>query len=335
MKYINKRTISILLLIILSTSCFLFSACNTSNKEIPTLAWQDMPENTNPNLKYMGLYHMSDYTQELMDMDIVDITKVDAREVNKIQEYYEAGYQIFIITRYVFFDNGELNANWQANWEKVKTDIEPYIDKILGFYIDEPWLTGKTKEAFHIACQTVREDFPNKKMMSVMALSSFKKMIVFDIAPIDYFDYCTDLAYDFYPNWNKNTIETQIEYFKNSRLREGQKMWLIPKAFYTVELPGDGNYLYDQNSQLEAGEERLKWIKGSYEIAVVDQDIVGIFAFVYSNGNFDLTLRDFLVEKLEHTDELTTEITLVSNENYSNEILGTYQQIGQAIIYNN
>jgi hypothetical protein len=94
--------------------------------------------------------------------------------VEEIAELISHGFKVFIMIRYIFFENGETPLDVEERWATAKADIAPYSDDIIGFYVDEPRLTGKKESAFHYACQTVRADYPDKKMMAVMAFPAYR-----------------------------------------------------------------------------------------------------------------------------------------------------------------
>ena len=253
--FVKKFYMFSVIVIILSFTLFTAS-CTDTHKESEYLYWQEMPENHNPNLKYFGYYHIGNCIEEVAAMGNVNFSKVDAREIDEVAELYNNGYYIFIMTRYIFFSNGQLPEDYETRWSTAKEQLSPYMDKIIGFYIDEPYVTGKTKEAFHIACQTVRADYPDKRMMSVMSIQGMTE------ADSDYFDYCTDIAYDYYPPWNLTSVQDKLNTMKEKFIHNNQNIWLIPKAFYTITPNGVDAYYALEDKSIPIGEDVLKWING-------------------------------------------------------------------------
>ena len=302
---IFEKSLIVVIIIVLLCSFLLFG-CNEKNEEI--IIWEEMPENTNPNLQYFRYYHESDLG-DIINQRNNNIFRTDAREIEKISYMYEHDYSIFIMIRYIFFKNGEIHPEWEQNWENMKTTLAPYMDKIEGFYVDEPIFTGKIKESFHLACQTVRNEYPDKKMIAVLSYPSI------DTKNADYFKYCTDLGYDLYESWNKESILEKITRLEEEVAIYNQNIWLIPKAFYTLH--GINRFL--ENMDLEPGYDIINWIKGSYEIAVNDHRISAIYAFAYDDDAYDISLERFFNE---------------NNENYQPEIKELYLQIGKAVIAN-
>jgi hypothetical protein len=313
MKNFVKLFYLLSVIVVLFSFTLITASCTDTPEESEYLYWPEMPENNNPNLKYFGYYHIGNCIEEVAAMGNVNFSKVDARDIDEIAELYNNGYYIFIMTRYIFFSSGQLPDDYETRWSNAKQQLQPYMDKIIGFYIDEPYVTGKTKEAFHVACQTVRADYPDKKMMSVMSIQGMVG------ADEDYFNYCTDLAYDYYDPWNITSVQDKLNTMKAKFIHNNQNIWLIPKAFYTVTPNGSDAYFALENKDLPIGEDVLRWIKGCYELAVSDPQIVGIYAFVYDNDGFDIPLRGFMNP---------------DSENFNDTVRGTYIQIGKAIIEN-
>jgi hypothetical protein len=152
-------------------------------------------------------------------------------------------------------------------------------------------------------------------MMSVMTLDDVQHK---DYSR-EYYRYCTDLAYDYYPRWDRESVLENISILENEIAVNNQDIWLIPKAFYTVDPNGGDLYWLIEDRSLPIGQDVLDWIKGSYEIAVADKRIVGLFCFVYDNDGFTVPLRKFFLKESEY---------------YNEEVFGVYNQIGRAIIAN-
>ncbi|MDD4316673.1 MAG: hypothetical protein PHC84_05895 [Clostridia bacterium] len=286
-------------------------------------AWADMPENTNSNLKYFGYYHFGDAIDEVAADGNTNLTKIDAEDIEDIEHYYQTGFYIFIMIRHIFFSSGETPDDWEQRWQTAKTELAPYMDRIIGFYVDEPIHTGKSIEAFHFACQKVRQDFPEKRMMAVMTYFALTMSdTYYHVNAAEYFRYCTDVGYDFYCAWDDGAVKRDVERLKNKIAVYGQDIWLIPKAFYSIDPKKDVNFLYEPKD-LRPGDDIINWIKGSYKLAVSDERIVGLFCFCYGSGsdydNYDIILRRFFDE---------------NDSEYRKEIKDIYLQIGKAVINN-
>lgn len=297
-----------------------YSVRNTPPERI---FWEEMPENTNVNLKYFGYYHFGgNVIEEVASFGHSNMCKLDGDD-DELKRLLDNGFQVFIMIRHMFFKNNETPADWSTRWAKVKAAIDPHIDQILGFYVDEPVRLdifsneniGKSMQSFHFACQQVRQDYPDKRMMSVLTINDIKN---YDYSR-EYYKYCTDLGYDFYPRWDRDDVLSDINTLETQIAVNNQAIWLIPKAFYTVLERDSDLYWLIEDRTIPIGQDILDWIKGSYEIAVADHRITGIFCFVYDNDGYTASLRKFFMK---------------DSEFYNEEIFGVYDQIGKAVIAN-
>lgn len=318
------KKISIVFVVVLLTlsACLCFGCKKEENEP---LAWAEMPPNTNPNFKYFGYYHFSDAIDEVAAMGNANLTKVDIDYLDEIAHLAEKNFNILIMIRHVFFKGGETPADCEERWGKAKEDIAPYMDNIIGFYVDEPIWTGKTQEAFHYACQTVRRDFPDKRMVAMLMYDAVLQTGFILRNPPDtreYCKYCTDVGFDLYAPWNKEGFLQNIELLKKNVLIEGQSIWLSPKGFYVADRKKNVNWMFE-DTKLPVGEDIKRWIKGAYEVAVADPLIVGFLTFVYGDEgslkSYDYCLFQFFDEQSEF---------------YDKEIRDLYIQIGKAVIAN-
>jgi hypothetical protein len=319
-----KKIIVVCLLLAIAASvlCAAYVSFNKApvEEQEEIVYWEDMPENTNPRLQYFGYYHFGNHIKEVADYGHSNITKVDGDDIEELTEYLDNGFRVFIMIRHMFFKDNKLNPDWENRWEAVKEAIDPHIDQILGFYVDEPVRKklftseniGKSMESFHFACQQVLKDYPGKRMMSVMTIDDINDPVY----SREYFKYCTDLGYDYYPRWNDSEVRKNIRILEEQIAIAGQDIWLIPKAFYTVDYESD-LYGLIEDTTIPIGKDVLDWIKGTYRIAVEDHRIVGIYVFSYDDSIFTVDLRRFFLKDSEY---------------YNEEIFGTYNQIGKAII---
>jgi len=308
--------------IVVAVVCSTFVAANREEKiEVP-IYWQNMPENTNPNLQYFGYYHFDSYIKTVADYKHSNICKIDGNDTDTLTELLDNGFQVFIMIRYMFFKDGETPADWEQRWNAVKAVINPHIGQIMGFYVDEPIRRnigstvniGKSMASFHFACQKVLEDYPDKRMMSVLTIDDINNP---DYSR-EYYQYCTDLGYDFYPRWSVGDVRKYIGVLEDEIAVGGQDIWLIPKGFYTVDYESD-LYGLIEDTTIPIGKDVMDWIKGTYKLAIADHRVVGIYAFSYDDHIFTVDLRRFFTEGSEY---------------YNEEIYGVYNQIGHAIIDN-
>lgn len=176
--------------------------------------------------------------------------------------------------RWVFFDSGgNLNVNWQTKWNTLKTRLGT-ADHIYGFYFDEPVWRGYSKEAFLTATKTIKEAYPNKAIVVVEAEPPISNHSI----PDGYYQYVTDIGFDYYYTKNGNDWQTYLDLFEKFRpYAAGKKIWLIPD--------GSGNY---SSLWSDAYEKYLS-------IALTNQQVVGLMGFLYQWPIDNLTLRSALI----------------------------------------
>ena len=286
--------------------------------------WPDMPANTNPNLKYFGYYHFSEpeAINAVAEMGNANVAKADADCLDEIANLAAKDFKILIMTRHIFFKSGELKPDYQQIWEQTKINIAPYMDNIIGFYVDEPMWTGKSQEAFQTSCQIVRQDFPDKIMMAMVCWFSVITPNLIGYEPDEYFKYCTDLGFDYYHPWDKDYFLYNVNVFKTKVAVHNQKIWLSPKGFYVADHDKSINWL-NEDTTLPHGDDIVNWIKGCYEVAVEDHDIVGFFTFVYGSDS-----------EIDSYDHWLAQYFDVDGEFYRKDIRELYIDIGKAIIAN-
>lgn len=176
--------------------------------------------------------------------------------------------------KWVFFDsNGNLNPNWQTNWNTLKNRLGD-ASHIYGFYFDEPVWRGYTKEAFITATQTIKETYPNKAIVVVEAEPPIKNHSI----PDGYYQYVTDIGFDYYYTKQGNDWGTYLSLFEDFRpYTVGKKIWLIPD--------GSGDY---KDLWPEAYEKYLSF-------ALTNDQVIGIMGFLYQWPTDNLTLRSSLI----------------------------------------
>ncbi len=224
------------------------------------------------------------------------------------------GMKVLLNVYGIFFDyndGGTLMSDWQSAWNDYKSAIADYENKILGFYIDEPKQNGVAEGDFHTATQKIRQDYPNKKMMSVISYDTLMDNTVTS----SYLQYCTDAGFDYYYgswNWWDHWNDPEHYYpdlfnrFKTQKAPT-QNLWVIPKAFKGA-IEDDPNPPKDD-------------IENWYDLAKEEQRVVGMLNFTYASywdgaGN--------TIGAGQLFDE--------TNSNYDEELKATHLSIGREVI---
>ena len=249
------------------------------------VSWSDISvyagaNNANTHLKYYGyMSHdglVSDiaptYFSEILALGNTNIAW--ATSANSRQFSDQGLIPMITDQKWVFFDsNGSLNPNWQTNWNNLKNRLGN-ADHIYGFYFDEPVWRGYTKEAFLAATRTIKQDYPTKAIVVVEAAPPIQDHTI----PDGYYQYVTDIGFDYYYTTHGNDWGTYLSLFEDFRpYTVGKKIWLIPD--------GSGDY---KDNWSEAYEKYLSF-------ALVNNQVIGIMGFLYQWPTDNLTLRSSLI----------------------------------------
>lgn len=318
----------------------MFAGCTDNTFKIPpdgdtpqeqriSSDWTELPENANDNFKYFGYYHSDgfanggeytyfDQIEQLGNANVLFINS--SYSTDKLSAYLadaeSRGFKCMVSVFDIFFvseagakDNKPLKGNYQTRWTELVTAIEPHMNAILGFYFDEPYWLSVKKDAFKAATQMIKTQFPSKKIMACtsameVGISSWGNV---PIVPSDYYEFCTDLGYDYYEEWNDAQRLDFLNKFKDKAACNNQWIWAVPKAFET-------------NPTLTQGNEITAHIKGFYTEAIQEPRYAGVAAFSFATGiDFDwgYGLESFFDE---------------TNEFYNEQLKNLYIDIGRAII---
>lgn len=92
----------------------------------------------------------------------------------------------------------KLLPNWEEYFANERQKIDPYLDNIYGFYQDEPFWNGATRDDFHTYSRAIREAYPDKALMIYEAAPSVNGSHWENSIPSDYYKYVTDFGFDYY-----------------------------------------------------------------------------------------------------------------------------------------
>ncbi|MDD3946395.1 MAG: hypothetical protein PHI19_00990 [Clostridia bacterium] len=316
---------------VLIVSTFLVGACEKNSEEeeyIPELlVWQEMPQNSNANLKYFSFYscdYRENSLQEVLDLNctnVIFILKTGYAMRDSLEACRQRNMKVMID-----WDNGvNVNSSYCPDL------IEEYDDIILGFKIDEPWWNNKSLEDFHYYTRTLRETYPDKEVYSCLAVGEFATLPSSLVelmaqgnhpttnAPPGYYQYCTILAFDFYCAW-EYWSDFYLALFEQLKelCTEEQKIWLVPKGFYADK----GFNAVIENHDDPVGDELINCLVEHYKLALTEPKVEGMVVFAYRDGTFSdwgISVENFVLEDSEH---------------YREDVKQYYQQIGRAIMHN-
>lgn len=126
-----------------------------------------------------------------------------------------------------------LMPQWPEFWAKEKRDkIDPYIDSIYGFYMDEPVWNKVSKEDFWIFTEELKRSYPTKKIFVIEAAPPIRNQTI----PTNYYKDVTDIGFDYYFTLEKaNNEEGWVEYLdltqKFTPYAAGKNYWLVPDGY--------------------------------------------------------------------------------------------------------
>ncbi len=267
----------------------LLSPINTHYLKVETvespswIAWKEIEvyegqSKASSNLKYFGYlsndynYQTPTYFQELSSLGNTNI----AWGTNNLSDFKRNNIQVLYPPESFWTrpktgpDAGKLKLipTWSTLWATERaTKIDPYIDNIYGFYMDEPYWNGITKEEFAIFTQALHNAYPSKKILILEAAPPIRNQEI----PLDYYKNVTDIGFDHYFTLlSSNNDEGWIDYLSlNDKFKPyttGKNYWLVPDGF------GPASY-------------SSRWMD-SYEkytsLAMTTPNTVGMLGFIYN-----------------------------------------------------
>ena len=285
---------------------------NTTPPQRFSSDWEEIPENTNSNLKYFGYYHSDGFLSQPSYMDKIallensNVFMINSAFSNdtvltNLAKCKALNYKA-ILTIHGLFYGGQIkkanSASLVSNYEEIlqeKMDLlQSYIadGTILAFYFDEPAWNGVKQADFRKVTKWLRDNEPNVRVMTTMTAQDIGVAKLDGYPEIDpaYNEYCTDVSYDSYKAWNDNTRLDYLDALKSKAL-QNQKIWGCITGF--VNNP-------EQNGEL------YRALKGMYTEAVQEPRYAGMIAFSYADGlegDWGYGLHSFLNTDSEYYDK--------------------------------
>ncbi len=308
------------------------STTTTTKPKSEPSTWLEMPENTNPNLKYFGYFHsdgfgsQSSYMADIAALGHANIVMINSawnaqQAAGDLAEAKRYGFKA-IVTAHGMFQYGkvgqlgsaELIYGWEDYWDEYQATVQSYIDDgtVYAFYFDEPRWNGISCEDF----QTVTRYMRQKSGVGVMACMTSMDMgwsNYGNVGPCedDYLENCTDVMFDDYSAWDAYTRRGYLQKLKD-KSPEDAWLWGCPRGM-------------EKQSDLDAhGFKRMiDHIQGQYRESVWEERYAGIISFSFANG---INEGDWGYGMCDFFDP--------AQSCYSEELRGIYQDIGIAIIEN-
>lgn len=294
--------ITVGIVVLVAASALVYVSSTQSKIPACDIVWEDMPENVNPNLKWMGFWG-SDYDWRKKDRP--DEGEPEALEsllaTNAVNIIFVCGWtpdnikmsldrckenNIMVFLRWHLGFAGWNNPSGVATYAEFLSD---YDDIIYGFYIDEPWWNQIPEDEFKGKTKFIRDKYPEKELLVVMAVAEFSPIASYvmanvanfdpegrfakTVAPEGYYDYCTLLSFDFY--CTLGTYDKQESLFKTlydifiddlvKLKKDDQKLWFCAKGFWlSQDNPSFNTVLENFEEGLEPGDDIISILKHHY-----------------------------------------------------------------------
>ena len=292
---------------------FALQGCKEKN-QVPEVEaiWADMPENTNPNLKWMGFWG-SDYDwregeeavalDKLIETNTTNIDFICGWTPDNVRMSVEKSVNA---NRKVFlrWHLGFAGYNAEDLQPKYKEFIDGYGDYVYGFYfyIDEPHWNGISMEEFTAKLNLfIRDNYPGKELLVVMAVAEF----------------CPNAA-SLVKGFNKDG------------------------RFQAYVAPSDTSFnspLENRTEGLEPGDDIIDILKWHWTLAQEYHDFEGICFYSWENGYYDtwgIALESFMREDLSYTaDQFERAGDEYAGTYYREDLVKHFQQVCRALIQNN
>lgn len=227
--------------------------------------------------KYFGYYHADGFAQGESFLDEIGamgncnvaVLGCDISMEQSVKDSIKNGMlpivNIHNLIKWKVDENGNnlLLDDWETTYKAFQQSIEQYKDLIFAFYVDEPCWNGIPENIFRFYTQRLRQDYPTIKMKATLA----KPTLNTDCTA--YFEYCTDLSYDTYCDFDFLERTNELE-----RLAQiaayGQDLWLIA---WTCSLndPSEETLIND--------------LESNYILSQYENRVIGILGFTYASAD--------------------------------------------------
>ncbi|MFD0714294.1 hypothetical protein [Paenibacillus sp. GCM10027626] len=280
---------------------------------------------SNSNLQYFGYYHMDGYQTpdpqylpfvgqlESSNVAVFSSWSRGATLREHLDLADDNGMKVLLNVYDFFFSwnpggmgdgSGALHASWQTYWNDLKQTLSGYEDKLLGFYFDEPWWCGVSEADFRMVTEMIRNDYPDKKIVSISAVLDFDPQNTGHSMSSNYIEFVTDVGLDYYADdWETGIHDHYLQQLKNVA-DQNQQIWLVPKAF-------------SRNSN-ETAQLLQKHLLNNYKIAMNEPRVIGIVPFTMpTGGDWDKGLYEFMDP---------------ANPSYDDYLKNIHIQVGKAVL---
>ncbi len=292
------------------------SSSTDGGKEWLKSDWTTLPENTNENLEYFGYFHsdgfgslQGSYISEIAELGNANIVMINSgftvdKALTNLAEA-KAHNMKAIVSIHGFYNGGvtgkldslHLKEDYQEIWADYQAQMQPYIDDgtIYAFYWDEPRWNGISREDFRTLTSYVREQVPTVGTMACMTAMDIGIGNYGGVGECedDYMEYCTDVMFDTYSDWDDSQRRLYLEMLKE-KSPDDAWIWGCPKGF-------------ENEPEIKGTKPMVDHIKGQYTEAIQDERYRGIISFTYANGieegDWGYGLVDFFDDQSDYYDK--------------------------------
>ena len=247
----------------------------------PSMAHASECSLADTSVQYFGYYGLTDPRdiQEAVDMKNTNIILTSGWAG-------AAGYPDYTGKFLLGLDAGMLgDGAWFSDWEttgfdRLKYYVNKYEGRIYAFYFDEPHWNNISPELFRKMTKKLRETFPG---IGILAIEAYPPLLS-DSIPANYYEYVTDLGFDYYFTHYDSTNPAGWDQYLNihNHLKPhltNKKLWIVPDGHAPVMNP-----------------QYLRW-KDAFERYLCfakDNNAVGIISFIYKTYPQFIELRDLI-----------------------------------------
>lgn len=203
-----------------------------------------------------------------------------------ITRFPESGRLAIVPVESIFFNRdqmgtyNQLASDWQTRWQQVQSLLSPYKSVIYSFYFDEPNWNGISRADFLTVTKAIHDAYPDKGVMAVEAYPPIGAGTI----PTDYYQYVTDIGFDYYFTMYDSTNDTGWSkyldfYNKFKPYMQNKKVWLIVDGYALNKSSAD---------RLSDAFDRY------FNFAQSTDSVVGVLVYSYGTG-YQYEIKNYMV----------------------------------------
>jgi hypothetical protein len=241
--------------------------------------------------EYFGFWVSSSYwgnaAQEVSSYaNITFVYDTPSIEVNYLQGLAAINMKaVVIVPNGLLFDGGNLNPNWQSNWNTFAAQVAPYINSIEAFYpADEPYTLANGDYAgmlqkLETIGAAIKKTFPQTNLAMLFAAPDFATLENTNIVPSNY----NWIGFDCYGSTTNCQGHSTDWYLSEveKNLYSGQRTFLMADATVWTNCKNCVNPAISQKD-MDADLGRLECY---FQLAAAHPSVIGVFPYGYYDYN--------------------------------------------------